>query len=62
MKKNIPSVTGYMVFGHDNPKVDGFVSYEEALAKASPEEPATVVTADDPWSLCMEEWKNRKVL
>ncbi len=48
MKKNIPSVTGYMVFGHDNPKVDGFVSYEEALAKASPEEPATVVTADDP--------------
>ncbi len=49
MKKNIPSVTGYMVFGHDNPKVDGFVSYEEALAKASPEEPATVVTADDPW-------------
>ena len=49
MKKNIPTVTGYMVFGHDNPKVDGFVSYEEALAKASPEEPATVVTADDPW-------------
>ena len=49
MKKNIPTVTGYMVFGHDNPKVDGFVSYEEALAKASTEEPATVVTADDPW-------------
>lgn len=49
MKKNIPTVTGYMVFGHDNPKVDGFVTYEEALAKASPEEPATVVTADDPW-------------
>ncbi len=49
MKKNIPTVTGYLVFGHDNPKVDGFVSYEDALAKASPEEPATVVTADDPW-------------
>jgi len=49
MKKNIPTVTGYIVFGHDNPKYDGFVSYEDALAKASPEEPAVVVTADDPW-------------
>lgn len=49
MKKNIPTVTGYLVFGHDNPKYDGFVSYEEALAKASPEEPATEVSADDPW-------------
>jgi len=49
MKKNITTVTGYILFGHDNPKVDGFVSYEEALAKASVEEPATVVTDVDPW-------------
>ena len=49
MKKNIPTVKSYISFGHDNPHYDGFVSYEDALAKASPEEPATVVTEADPW-------------
>ena len=29
--------------------IDGFISYEEALAKASPEEPAIKVDADDIW-------------
>ena len=49
MKKNIPTVTGYISFANGNEKYDGFTPYEEALAKASPLEPATVVDADDPW-------------
>ena len=28
---------------------DGFVSYEDAMAKASPEEPATKVDGEDTW-------------
>ena len=49
MKKNIPTVTGYISFANGKETYDGFVSYEEALAKASPVEPATIVDADDPW-------------
>ncbi len=49
MKKNLPTVAKYVSFAFDNPHYDGFVSYEDALAKASPEEPATAVDADDPW-------------
>ncbi|OPY75072.1 MAG: Long-chain-fatty-acid--CoA ligase FadD13 [Syntrophorhabdus sp. PtaU1.Bin153] len=49
MKKNLPTVEKYISFAIDNPHYDGFVSYEDALAKASPEEPATVVTDADPW-------------
>ena len=49
MKKNIPTVEKYISFAVGSETYDGFVSYEEALAKASPTEPATVVDADDPW-------------
>ncbi len=49
MKKNLPTVEKYVCFALGNEKYDGFINYEEALAKASPEEPATVVNADDPW-------------
>ena len=50
MKKNLETVKTYISFGvHDNPKFDGYLSYEDILAKASPEEPATEVTADDIW-------------
>ncbi|HEY3276818.1 MAG TPA: AMP-binding protein [Syntrophorhabdaceae bacterium] len=49
MKKNIPTVKGYLSFALGKETYDGFVPYEEALAKASATEPATVVDADDPW-------------
>ena len=49
MKKNLPTVTNYLSFGFDNPKYDGYTQYEEALAKASPAEPATVVDPEDIW-------------
>ena len=40
MKKNIPTVEKYISFAAGKETYDGFVPYEEALAKASPEEPA----------------------
>ena len=49
MKKNIPGVEKYVSFAVDNPHYDGFISYEDALAEASPEEPETKVDADDIW-------------
>lgn len=49
MKKNIPTVQKYISFAVGTETYDGFTPYEAALAKASPEEPATVVDADDPW-------------
>ncbi len=49
MRKNIPCVEKYVSFALGKETYDGFVPYEEALAKASPNEPATVVEADDPW-------------
>jgi fatty-acyl-CoA synthase len=50
MKKNLTTVTNYISFAaKGNPKYDGFEAYEDVLAKASMEEPATVVDADDPW-------------
>jgi fatty-acyl-CoA synthase len=51
MKKNLPSVETYVSFAVDNPHYDGFISYEDAIAAASPEEPATKVEADDIWVL-----------
>jgi hypothetical protein len=39
MKKNIPTVTGYFAFSHGDEKFDGYISYEEALAKANPKSP-----------------------
>jgi fatty-acyl-CoA synthase len=49
MKKNIPAVEKYVSFAIDNPHYDGFISYEDAIAKASPEEPNVTVDADDIW-------------
>jgi fatty-acyl-CoA synthase len=49
MKKNMPTVEHYVSFAVDNPHFDGFTSYEDAIAAASPEEPATKVDADDIW-------------
>ncbi|MCX5804082.1 MAG: AMP-binding protein [Proteobacteria bacterium] len=49
MKKNIPGVEKYVSFAIDNPHYDGFISYEDAIAKASPEEPNVTVDADDIW-------------
>ena len=41
MKKNLATVKTYISFGVENPKFDGYLPYEDILAKASPEEPAT---------------------
>jgi acyl-coenzyme A synthetase/AMP-(fatty) acid ligase len=49
MKKNIPIVEKYISFAVGKETYDGFIPYEEALAKASPDEPATKVDPDDPW-------------
>jgi fatty-acyl-CoA synthase len=49
MKKNIPTVEKYISFAAGTETYAGFVSYEEALVKASPEEPAVRVDADDIW-------------
>jgi fatty-acyl-CoA synthase len=49
MKKNMPTVTTYFAFSANNEKYDGYISYEEALAKASPKEPDVMVEADDIW-------------
>ena len=49
MKKNIPTVEKYVSFAVDNPHYDGYISYEDALAAASPEEPDAKVDADDIW-------------
>jgi acyl-CoA synthetase (AMP-forming)/AMP-acid ligase II len=49
MKKNIPTMERYVSFAVDNPHFDGYLSYEDLLAKASPEEPATEVVPEDVW-------------
>ncbi len=49
MKANLKTVEKYVVFGNGNPTYDGYISYEAAMAAASPEEPATAVDAEDPW-------------
>lgn len=49
MKQHLPTVTHYVSFAVDNPHYDGFVSYENAMAAASPEEPETKVDPEDIW-------------
>lgn len=49
MRKNITTIEKYVSFAIDNPHYDGFISYEDALAAASPTEPETKVTEEDPW-------------
>ena len=43
-----PTVTKYVSFAMDNPHYDGFVSYEDALAAASPRS-LPVVDGEDIW-------------
>jgi fatty-acyl-CoA synthase len=49
MKPNIPTVKHYVSFALGKETYDGFIPFEEGLAKASATEPATVVDAEDPW-------------
>lgn len=49
MKGNLKTVENYISFGVEDPKFDGYLAYEDILAKASPEEPDVKVTADDVW-------------
>jgi fatty-acyl-CoA synthase len=49
MRKNLTTVEKYISFAVDNPHYDGFISYEDALAKASAEEPDVRVEPDDSW-------------
>ncbi|PKN30807.1 MAG: long-chain fatty acid--CoA ligase [Deltaproteobacteria bacterium HGW-Deltaproteobacteria-21] len=49
MRENLPTVENYVSFAVDNPRYEGFVSYEDAIAAASTEEPVTEVAADDVW-------------
>ncbi|MGD0231373.1 MAG: AMP-binding protein [Syntrophorhabdales bacterium] len=49
MKKNLSTVENYISFAVDNPSFDGYLSYEDLLAKSSPEEPATQVDSEDVW-------------
>lgn len=49
MKKNLPTVEKYVSFALGNETYDGFVPYEEALAKSSMEEPAIQVDSEDTW-------------
>jgi fatty-acyl-CoA synthase len=49
MKKNLPAVEHYISFAVDNPKFEGYLAYEDIMAKASPDEPAVEVDPPDPW-------------
>ncbi len=49
MRKNLPTVEKYISFAVDNPKYDGYIPLEDAMAAASPEEPATEVDSEDIW-------------
>jgi len=49
MKKNMPTVSRYISFAVDKPSFDGYLSYEELMSTASPEEPAVEKEADDIW-------------
>ncbi len=49
LKKNLTTVKEYISFAIGNDHFDGYRAYEDVIAKASPAEPETVVTGDDPW-------------
>lgn len=49
MKKNLPTVQHYINFAVDSPSYDGYINYEQMLAKASATEPAVTVDPDDIW-------------
>ena len=51
MNNNIPLVEKYISFSTESATEEGFISYEEILSKASPEEPAVKVDADDIWMI-----------
>jgi fatty-acyl-CoA synthase len=49
MKQNLPTIEKYMSFAAGSETYEGYISYEESVAKASPEEPPVGVDADDIW-------------
>ncbi len=49
MKKNLESVQHYISFGVDSPSFDGYLSYEDIIAKASREEPLIAIDPHDIW-------------
>ena len=49
MKKNLPTVEHYISFGVGNPYSTAISPTRTSSASASPEEPATEVSADDIW-------------
>ncbi|MCX8023464.1 MAG: AMP-binding protein [Syntrophorhabdaceae bacterium] len=49
MKGNLPTVENYIAFGFETEKYEGYSSYEEVMASASPEEPDVVVDPEDIW-------------
>ena len=49
MKPNLTTVEKYVSFAVESEHFDGFLAYEDILAKASPAEPDVRVTAEDIW-------------
>jgi fatty-acyl-CoA synthase len=49
LKNNLVTVENYISFAIDSRIFDGFLSYEDLIAKASQEEPPVVVEAEDTW-------------
>ncbi len=49
MKNNLTTVENYISFAVGNSAFDGFLSYEDLIAKSSKEEPPAVVDAEDSW-------------
>jgi acyl-CoA synthetase (AMP-forming)/AMP-acid ligase II len=51
MKKNLQTVKHYISFGVQDVHFDGYLSYEDIIAKASREEPDVEVLPADPWCI-----------
>jgi len=49
MKNNLTTVEHYISFAVGNSGFDGFLSYEDLIAKSSKEEPPAIVDAEDSW-------------
>ena len=51
IRANLPIPTdNFIIFGGSR-RFDGYIAYEELIAKASDGRPSVTVTADDPWTL-----------
>jgi len=49
MKANLSTIEHYISFSVGAPEFDGYLPYEQIMAKASSEEPAVEVIPEDPW-------------